>query len=617
MHQGRAGTVYEDPNQDDRVREPGSTLCSVRTEGGHRSKAVGATPVLLVKSSLRARVLAYLAASLLALALALLWFHPWTVSWQGAFPEANDLLWMQAQTDVHAAAGPFGSTPHLSWPFDYHSWSHPVLGAFWAFSAWLLGGALGVPSALTVYWCWALSVALTAACLLFLFRSWLGDRLASIAVVAATVTAVSSFAVTRVIQPNVAAYFLVPFAIGAVARWPSYRPRTRVLLASGVALLAFASSLWWVIVAIIVTMLIAMVELLRRQWFLVRSALVVTGALGVGFVVQSALYEAAGREGAALTRGPWESNLYSGHLVDLIMASPLLNTILPRLTSVAPGASAGASLVGLTSMFAAIGTLLIVLCGPPRSVGRRIDTSVLADASVITLLLFVTGGLGNLQAGIAVILGGESPARVFSRLIAIVAMLGVAWALIGLVRSLESRSVPWTKTRIRTLSGVACGLLLVFWLADTWQTPPTYPVAATALPEHAALTFLTATEPPCPVAQLPQDGMPFVRTPPPSENQGRYYYRGLMPYLIAPQYFWSIGGWEPEGGTALNALSTDLTEADLRDLKEQGFCAVLYDVRLAEAAVASATPLEGRDRASKLRADFNSPEYAVYLLDGR
>lgn len=603
---------------DHTVREAGSTLCNVRIEGEGRSGGVGAATSVRAKSVRRARVVAYLATSGLALALAVLWFHPWTASWQGVFPEANDLLWMQAQTEVHATSGPFGSTAHLSWPFDYNPWSHPVLGAFWACAAWLVGGVLGAPSALAVYVCWALSAALTASCLLFLFRSWLGNRLAPIAIVAASVTAVSSFALTRVIQPNVAAYFLVPFAIGAVARWSSYSTRGRVLLGFGLLLLAVGASLWWVIVAILFTLLMVLIEVLRRNWALARSASLVTVGLGMGFVIQTALYQAAVRDGAALTRGPWDSNLYGGHLVDLLMASPFLNMILPRLTSVSAGASTGASLIGFTSMLAAMGTLLIVLCGPPRSVGRRVDTAILADASVSAILLFIAGGLGNLQSGIAVILGGESPARVFSRLIVIVGTVGVTWALIGLTLFLDSRPRAWPMRQQQVVGGFACLLLLVFWLADAWQSPPIYfPVAESTLPEHAAMVYLTANTDPCPVAQLPQEGMPFVRTPPPAGESGRYYYRGLMPYLLAPEYSWSIGGWEPEGQTYLNALSTDLTETDLRDLEEMGFCAVLYDDRLAEAAQTSATPLEGRDRASDLRADFRSAEYSVYLLGSR
>ena len=559
-------------------------------------------------------LLPYAIAFVLTVGLTMLWLRPWSVDWQGVFPDANDLVWNQAETLAHGQAGPFGSTEHLSWPFGYQPWSHPVLGGLWALMSWILTGPFSIPSALALYLCWSTSVGVTAASLLFLFRTWLGNRIPVIAVTAASVTAASSFALTRVIQPNVAAFFLVPIAIAAIARWPSLDPRRRLLLVAGVTLAALAASMWWVIVGLLIAAIIVVIELIRREFSLAKSALSVTLALGIGFIAQSMLYQHALRPGAAQTRGPWDSNLYGGHLVDLIMASPSLNAVFPHLLAVVPGASIGTSFVGFTSMLAAIGLVAIVLCGAPRAVGHSLDTRVLADASIITVLLFLAGGLGNLQSGIAVLLGTESPARVFSRLIIVVAALGVAWVLIGAARFVESRPRRWARSKSVWVASFACMFMLMAWAADARQTPPGYPAAFSSLPEYPATQFLTNARPPCPVAQLPQEGMPVVRTPTPNPESGRYFYRGLVPYLMFPEYFWSIGSWEPDGDTSLNGLSTSLSIPDLVSLKQQGFCAVLYDVRLAGKARESKIPLEGRDRDAQLRADFESQEYAVYLL---
>ena len=117
-----------------------------------------------------------------------------------------------------------------------------MLGGLWALMSWILTGLARIPSALALYVCWSTSVGITAASLLFLFRTWLGNRITAIAVTAASVTAASSFALTRVIQPTVAAFFLIPIVIGAIARWPNLSSRRRLTLVTGVAVAALAAS---------------------------------------------------------------------------------------------------------------------------------------------------------------------------------------------------------------------------------------------------------------------------------------------------------------------------------------------------------------------------------------
>jgi hypothetical protein len=112
------------------------------------------------------------------------------------------------------------------------------------------------------------------------------------------------------------------------------------------------------------------------------------------------------------------------------------------------------------------------------------------------------------------------------------------------------------------------------------------------------------------VAQLPQEGMPNPRTPLPLGSPDAY--RGLVPYLLAPERYWSFGSWIPGRSGGLNAMPSQLGAKDFVTLRAQGFCALLFDKSLSAAAAGSA--LEGLTVAPSQRPHFDSPRYSVYLL---
>ena len=65
---------------------------------------------------------------------------------------------------------------------------------------------------------------------------------------------------------------------------------------------------------------------------------------------------------------------------------------------------------------------------------RDDDRDLMSQLSIIVLLFFVVGGLGNLQAAVGVLAGPGSPARAWSRLGLVVALMGCAWLLVALRR---------------------------------------------------------------------------------------------------------------------------------------------------------------------------------------
>ena len=130
------------------------------------------------------------------------------------------------------------------------------------------------------------------------------------------------------------------------------------------------------------------------------------------------------------------------------------------------------------------------------------------------------------------------------------------------------------------------------------------------------MQFLKGNVDPCPVAQIPQDGLPVVRVfDGTATDISEYYYRGLVPYLMAPEFFWTFGSWIPGKPAGLNLLPVEADKADIEGLRSQGYCAVLYDRGLAKTARDRGIDLEGRDLSGMGPAQFSNERFSVYLLD--
>ena len=164
--------------------------------------------------------------------------------------------------------------------------------------------------------------------------------------------------------------------------------------------------------------------------------------------------------------------------------------------------------------------------------------------------------------------------------------------------------------------GVVGVTLAVAWF-DARAIPPATAVPQEAFVERSAVKFLRDATSPCPVAQLPEDGFPNPRVLPNAEavTIDALYYRGFVPYLIAPEYFWSYTSWHPGAVNGLQSIPTELTDAAMEDLAAKGFCGVLYDRILAEAATAMSLDVAGRVLASERQPDYSNDRYDVFLLD--
>lgn len=570
-------------------------------------------------SRLLIRLGPYAVVALVAACAAALVLRPWSVSADALMTGGGDAPWLQASVQSVGQVGPFGTNPHLGWPAGFSPWSLPQLGLGLLAGAWLLAGVLSVGSASSALWLLCFVIAGDAVMALFLFRSWLRERLGLLAGIAAVALSLSPYSFTPIAHMNVAAFLLLPFALAIVVRGRERGPRWWGVAGACLAVGGALSPMWWSFVALVLLTLMAVGRLMQRNWLALLQVITVVAAMGVGIGAELLLYRAAAIPGEAATRNAWDSNVYGGHLLDFLDSSPFLNSMISSLRELTPGISVEFKPLGLIPAAGAIFCLLMLLKGTAPwvvvSKSRTVRTGTLALGSIAAVLLFVGGGFGGVQAGLAVLAGGQSPARVWSRLSILIALLGLAWALLyGAKLQSRIRSSKPARAVAYSLIAVAVLATVLADLRPTIMAAPRIARGVDDLPERQAVDFLENRLTACPIAQLPLETAPSVRLPYGQRDIEPLMYRGYVPYILAPSFYWSYGQYVPESEDVLYQVGVKLTAADEGRMARSGYCAILFDKSIADFATAHGVELQGRAVGAIGKPSFESERYDVYLL---
>lgn len=553
---------------------------------------------------------AYAAVFAASTAAAALYLQPWVGTDSSIFPMGVDWLWQQAMFQVHGLAGPLGVTDHLAYPIGISGWALPQLGLLAGMFAWLTVGVVGIPAAAGVIWFQCLSAGLDSLAVLFALRAFPAGRRGPLPLVIAVAMGASLWTLSH--QLNLALFALVPVVLGQLARWEASR-RTG-LPVIGLVVLAAASvvsPLWWVVVLALLLPAVALTPLLRRAWTVLRFTLLAWAAVLLGLAAQTLLFLWRSGPGADASRLPWQSNYFGGHLVDLLLGSPVVADILPRAERLAEGATLDVSW-GIAMVALGTVSLIVLVRIPPRRV-QGIPTLVLAGTTVASTLYWLSGGLGNLQAGIAVLLGTTSPARVWYRMLLVLAVVGGMWVVAALSRSSTPRRFEGTLLTTGAL------LLLLTWVVDLGvarreYTPPVPATQYTAMVENVRRNVAAG----CPVAQLPNETVPNERVTTVSFSKDPLTYRIYLPFALAPEFRWS-GGSFVAGQTAeenpVTGVAVEATKQDFETLRREGFCAVLFDKGLSQKAQEQGVDIEGRTLDASVGPPvWQDDTYALYVL---
>lgn len=539
------------------------------------------------------------------------WMHPEVNSF--TLQTHGDQAWMQASAQVGMQSGPFATNIHTGWSSGFDPWAYPTGGAIGFFAmAWLFGvvedsssnvlvGIMAVTAA-TIATATYAAVRLGAARPVHRYVAWL----------AALAMGISPYVLSKTGHYLVAAFYLVPVVIAVIGvlRVRRSRRMTGWLLAL-VAATALVSTLWWTLIVAYLLAFGLLIALLLRSWSWARLTGMVLGAVGIGAALPIGLSLTHAVSEATWNRQPWDSRGLSGSLTDFILASPFLRSLWPGLDQVLPATSAELSTVGLLPALAALAALAMALTAYLRfSEDDRKSVGWLLVALQVTLLTFLTLGLGTMTEAVLSLVGVESPLRAWSRLSIIVALLGLMLV------------APWLSDRVASLSGrtrpvvltLVAVVAVAFMLADVRSIVTMTPRTLPDIPEVPAVAYLTETVGDCPVAQLPVGSFPDFPMADGTELSITYYYRGFVPYLLNPEGRWSFGA---ALGTASDTLLRDLPATvetqDLLGLRAAGYCAVLYDNEYADWVRGRGLGWPG-EATRGLVPDWSGDRFDVYLL---
>ena len=273
-------------------------------------------------------------------------------------PGGLDSLWVQGTFESVRGNGFLTSDPHLNWPEGLSIWNHPQFGFLLPGLAWGLTRVCNLGSGFAALWALVIIAGLNSASCLFFFRSLIG-RSARVVTVAASITlGVSPFTLTKIEHLNVASWFFIPLLLGACLRFRDASTSRRWILLMFTAFASVLSPLWWLIVAVALLVIVCCAWALAGKWAEFASVVSLIVMTMVGIAVQLGMYASASVDAQAPTRSPWDSNVYGGRLIDVLLSSPFVSSWIPSLENLAPGASVELSRVGL---FGGIGVAVAVV----------------------------------------------------------------------------------------------------------------------------------------------------------------------------------------------------------------------------------------------------------------
>jgi hypothetical protein len=119
------------------------------------------------------------------------------------------------------------------------------------------------------------------------------------------------------------------------------------------------------------------------------------------------------------------------------------------------------------------------------------------------------------------------------------------------------------------------------------------------------------------VLQLPVTAGLKPRTSGAQTARADFYYRGYVPYLIAPDYSWTYGAISRDALDKLDALAGG--DPAPSDAALEPYCAVLFDKLEAagvmiDAEMENGGPQPGSDPSRLGEPDFIGERFDVYLL---
>jgi hypothetical protein len=313
-------------------------------------------------------------------------------------------------------------------------------------------------------------------------------------------------------------------------------------------------------------------------------------------------------------RFPWQSDVFAGKFSDVLVGSPFLNNLIPRLSNVVPGTSteAWSIMLGIPLIFGFIFAIYFILTSSFVKRGSQDELiQPFKQLTIVSVLFFVLGGFSNLQASFFVLLGTTSPMRTWSRLSILIAILGLV-VLHILIENKMKKLYALLFAPLIFLFAIIDLLSMEKYIDDksNWADQEHY----------KSVVFIGENLNPCPVLQLPADT--YLLPQGWLDNATRYYWTNMIPYIVLPEFNWTAATYTESSGwiNIIEKLPIELTPQDLTSLSKD-YCAIYFDKNFSQYQIDRQANLKGiigrwpgLKISPELIPDYEDTRFSVYFI---
>jgi len=523
----------------------------------------------------------------------------------------GDLSWNIFAIKIGVQGNLNGLSEILGWPNGYGLFAEPLLGTGPFYAAFFFSKILFIENIFIIYVLTVITGMLTNTIAAY----WMVAKEFSdtkYSYLFAFLVGITPFVLMRLGHMPILWLFFVPLILGIYFRIE----RDQIGIKKAfliVSFFGFWSPLFWLLVVVFLSLSLSFVYLLLykeykkqfRIWGTILSGSIVSFILNYSLMFLNREYK------GTTSRFPWQSNTFGGTFADILVSSPFLNSKTNLLETLSEGLSPEGrnSFIGIIFGFGVILTLLFAITQFSKN---RLDLpSGFTGILVILWLFFFTGGLGNLQAALLLLLDQTTPLRAWFRMIIVIGILGVYLML----KILEKSPM---KNQSKYL--IASFILLISIIDGQHIRYISYTDKKNVI-EFSAVNFLDANTNNCPVLQLPVETFPLIQDFTFS-NGDKFGYNQTIPYLLSDNNQWSLYGipgnkyWQE-----YKEIPIEIDEDSAKLYSDQGFCAILFDKDFSQWQIDRQAGLDftvGNWPGLRMNLgspDFDNGRYQIYLLN--
>ena len=523
----------------------------------------------------------------------------------------NDFTYEIFITKLAKEGNFLGISTNVSWPDGFGVWSNPLFGIGPYYLSLLVGTGFSTLNVYQIYFLvFSFGIALNAVCGYWMVEKEFSNKIYPLTM--GLMVGLSPFALTRIGHMPVAWHFFPVLFLGLVLRLSRNQiSRMRIFVITLVG--GIFSPLWWTVVVLFLAIVMFLIYALswKKSWQKIQNwTVLILGIFGSFAPIMFLIYANRHYSGIG-SRTPWQSDVFGGHFSDILVSSPLFNTVFNLREKLFDGISPEARLSSIGIILGLSVIFFIIFLSRSYEIENMYIPKEVKILGFILLLFFITGGLGNLQSAFFVLLEQTSPARAWFRLIILLGILGFYL----IMKFIEKLNFEDTKLAVMSLA------IIIISLLDLKYAERINFIPKSSLAEFGPTEFLDSRAIGCPVLQLPIDTYPLMQDFL-GENGSKFGYPQMIPYTLSSNNQWSLVA--TPGNKFWGKYKSIPTDIDLNNIdliKERGYCAIWFDKEFSTWQINRKAGLDFTQglwpglRVNLPEIDFENERYQIYLLN--